>query len=132
MVTFRPALRARGRALLSGAAAVLLLLRALVLLADAPAAFAAGLGEPAATVLCAGAGDDAPGGHHAPGDRHCPVCLFGDRHRPLDSALPIASSPLETGRASSVSAIVPLPRAGPGPRACGWIGSWSSRAPPRG
>jgi hypothetical protein len=131
MVTFWPALRARGRALLSGAAAALLLLRALVLLADAPAAFAAGIGAPAATVLCAGGGDDAPG-RHAPGDRHCPVCLVSDRLRPLDAALPIASPPLETGRASSVFAIVPLPRAGPQPRACGWIASWSSRAPPRG
>jgi hypothetical protein len=132
MVTFRPTLRARGRALLSAAAAALLLLRALILLAEAPAAVAAGLGAPAATVLCAGGGDDAPGGHHAPGDRHCPVCLVSDRLRPLDAALPIASPPLETGRAWSVFAIVPLPRAGPQPRACGWIGSWSSRAPPRG
>jgi hypothetical protein len=134
MVTFPPAACVKGRALLSGAVAVLLLLRAvLAVSADAPRAFAAPFDSVASTDLCAGdASDGAPSPHHAPDDRHCPVCLEGDRPRASDAVLPLSEPAAGQDAASHVYAVLPHPRVGPVSRACGWIGSWSSRAPPRG
>lgn len=132
MATFRPAKRGSGGALLSGAVACLLLLRALLLvLSPDPAVVAApGGGEGASIALCAETGADGPdGSRHAPGDRRCPICLLGDRCRALDTlaATPAVAAPPEQRLAGLVAALF---RDGPSPRGRGRIGSGSPRAPP--
>jgi hypothetical protein len=131
MVTFWPAARGRGRALLSGAAACLLLLRALVLVLSIDPLIVAQPGVGGASIeLCATSGaDGSDGSPHAPGDRRCPICLLGDRCRALDA---IAASPAIADaprREPAVLIFAHLPD-GPPPRGRGRIGSGSPRAPP--
>ncbi|MBY6240325.1 hypothetical protein [Methylosinus sp. Sm6] len=129
MVTFPPAARAMGRALLSGAAAFLLLLRVVAIL-SADASAAVGDAEPA-VVCVASAGDGSQSPHPAPGDRHCAICLLGAPQRLLDAALATPDAFVGPEHDAKLRAALFSPRAGPASRACGWIGSWSSRAPPR-
>lgn len=124
----------RGRALIAGVAACLLLLQSFAIILSPNGSAALSHGDQAAALALAGElcgdgphdGRDAPASHH----HHCALCITGNRDLSLDAAVLLIATlvvlTLPQGEASPAW----VRRSESKPSLAGWASSWSSRGPP--